>query len=121
MRRRRKARGRVFLSDVVLVSSQVVHEGLNQEVCGEVEDQAEGDGDGQRRQGFLKDGQQQQSQAQTDKDGDEASERRVPVSTRRCSFSHQDAVEDEITEAELHPSYRHMKRRLISRRDARLS
>lgn len=52
------------MSDVKLVSSQVVHKGLNQEVCGEVEDQAEGDGDGQRRQSLLKDGQQQQSQAQ---------------------------------------------------------
>lgn len=47
------------------MSGQVVHEGLNQEVCGKVEDQAEGDGDGQRWQSLLKDGQQQQSQAQT--------------------------------------------------------
>lgn len=33
-------------SDVELVLGQAVHEGLDQEVCGEVEDQAEGDGDG---------------------------------------------------------------------------
>ena len=39
-------RGRALLSDVELVGSQVVHEGLNQEVSGEVEHQAEGDGDG---------------------------------------------------------------------------
>ena len=47
------------------MSGKVVHEGLNQEVCGEVEDEAEGDGDGQCRQGFLKDGQQKQSEAET--------------------------------------------------------
>lgn len=47
------------------MSGQVVHEGLNQDVRGEVEDEAEGDGDGQRRQSLLKDGQQQQSEAQT--------------------------------------------------------
>lgn len=52
-------RGRVLVSDVKLVSRQVVHEGLNQEVSGKVEDQAKGDGDGQRWQSLLKDGQQQ--------------------------------------------------------------
>lgn len=52
-------------SDVKLVSSQVVHERLHQEVSGEVEDQAEGDGDGQSRQGLLEDGQEQQRQTQT--------------------------------------------------------
>lgn len=112
------------------MSSQVVHEGLNQEVSGEVEDQAEGDGDGQRRQSLLKDGQQQQSEAQAlrrwqtgvlqvngrcvsisetttyDKNGDEAGERRVPVSTCRRSFSNQNTVEDEIAEAEFHASCR---------------
>lgn len=46
--------------------------------------------------------------------GDEAGERRVPVSARRCSFSNQNAVEDEITEAELHPSYRHVNTPLVS-------
>lgn len=51
--------GAVLVSDVKLVSRQVVHEGLNQEVSGEVEDQAKGDGDGQRWQSLLKDGQQQ--------------------------------------------------------------
>lgn len=51
-------------SDVKLVGGQVVHEGLHQEVGGEVEDQAEGDGDGESRQGLLEDGQQQQGQAQ---------------------------------------------------------
>lgn len=52
-------------SDVELMSSQAVHEGLNHEAGGEVEDEAESDGDGQRRQGLLKDGEQQQRQAQT--------------------------------------------------------
>lgn len=63
-RKEGEGKGRGFLSDVKLVSSQVVHERLNQEVCGEVEDQAEGDGDGQCRQSLLEDGQQQQGQAQ---------------------------------------------------------
>lgn len=57
-------KGRGFPSDVKLVGGQVVHEGLHQEVGGEVEDQAEGDGDGESRQGLLEDGQQQQGQAQ---------------------------------------------------------
>lgn len=56
--------GGAFPSDVKLVGGQVVHEWLNQEVGGEVEDQAEGDGDGESRQGLLEDGQQQQGQAQ---------------------------------------------------------
>lgn len=60
----RKKRGRGFSSDVKLVGSQVVHEWLNQEVGGEVEDQAKGDGDGESWQGLLEDGQQQQGQAQ---------------------------------------------------------
>lgn len=63
-RKEGEGKGWGFLSDVKLVSSQVVHERLNQEVCGEVEDQAEGDGDGQCRQSLLEDGQQQQGQAQ---------------------------------------------------------
>lgn len=42
-----------------------------------------------------------------DKDGDKAGERCVPVSSDRCSFPNQNAVEDEIAEAELHRSYRH--------------
>lgn len=61
----KEEKGRVLLSDIKLVSSQVVHKRLDQEVSGEVEDQAEGDGDGQRRQSLLKDGQQQQRQTQT--------------------------------------------------------
>lgn len=52
-------------SDVVLMSCQAVHERLHQVVGGEVEDESEGDGDGQSRESFLKDGQQQESQAQT--------------------------------------------------------
>lgn len=53
-----KKRGRGLPSDVKLVGGQVVHEWLNQEVGGEVEDQAEGDGDGEGWQGLLEDGQQ---------------------------------------------------------------
>lgn len=41
------------------------------------------------------------------KNGDEAGERRVPVSAGRCSFSHQNTVKDEVTEAEFHASYKH--------------
>lgn len=37
--------GAGLVSDVELVSGEVVHERLNQEVGGEVEDEAEGDGD----------------------------------------------------------------------------
>lgn len=44
-------------SDVELVCGQVVHEWLNQEVSWKVEDEAEGDGNGQRRQCLFKDGQ----------------------------------------------------------------
>lgn len=58
------AKGHV-LSDIKLVSSQVVHKRLDEEVSREVEDQAKGDGDGQRWQSLLKDGQQQQRQTQT--------------------------------------------------------
>lgn len=47
------------------MSSQVVHKRLDEEVGREVEDQAKGDGDGQRWQSLLKDGQQQQRQTQT--------------------------------------------------------
>lgn len=52
------------MSDVELVSCQVVHERLHQEVGGEVEDQAKGDGDGQRWEGLPEDGQEQQGQTQ---------------------------------------------------------
>lgn len=58
------AKGHV-LSDIKLVSSQVVHKRLDEEVSREVEDQAKGDGDRQRWQSLLKDGQQQQRQTQT--------------------------------------------------------
>lgn len=54
-----------MVSDVELVIGQIVHEGLNQEVSGEVEDETEGDGDGQRGQRLPEDGQEQQGEAQT--------------------------------------------------------
>lgn len=44
---------------------QAVHEGPYQIVCGEVEDQAEGDGDGQSRQSLLENGQQEERQTQS--------------------------------------------------------
>lgn len=44
---------------------QAVHEGPNQIVRGEVEDQAEGDGDGKSRQSLLENGQQEERQAQS--------------------------------------------------------
>lgn len=43
---------------------QLVHERLNQVIGGEVEDQAEKDGDGQRGERLLEDGQEEQSQTQ---------------------------------------------------------
>lgn len=58
-----RGRGCVLLN-VELVQCQLVHEGLHQVVGGEVEDQAEEDGDGQRRQGLLEDGQEEERQAQ---------------------------------------------------------
>ena len=48
-----------------LLQRQAVRERRDHGPRGEVEDQAERDGDGQRRQGSLDDGQQQQRQAQT--------------------------------------------------------
>lgn len=59
------SRVRGFLSDVVLVGCQAVHEGANQIVCWEVEHQAEGDGDGKSRQSLLENGQQEERQAQS--------------------------------------------------------
>lgn len=43
---------------------QLVHEGLNQVICGKVEDQAEKNGDGQRGERLLEDGEEQKSQTQ---------------------------------------------------------
>lgn len=60
-----EGQGAWLLSDVELVSGQVVHERLHQEVGGEVEDQAKGDGDGQSWKSLLEDGQEQQRQTQT--------------------------------------------------------
>lgn len=54
-----------FLSDVVLVGCQAVHERANQIVCGEVEHQAEGYGDGKSRQSLLENGQQEERQTQS--------------------------------------------------------
>lgn len=56
-------RGGVLLN-VELVQRQLVHEGLHQVVCGEVEDQAEKDGDGQSGERFLEDGEEEQGQTQ---------------------------------------------------------
>lgn len=55
----------LHVSDVVLVGCQAVHERANQIVCGEVEHQAEGDGDGKRRQSLLENGQQEERQTQS--------------------------------------------------------
>lgn len=44
-------------------------------------------------------------QTQTyNQNGNKAGQCRVPISTSRCSFSHQNTVEDEISKAELHTS-----------------
>lgn len=53
------------LLNVELVQRQLVHEGLHQVVCGEVEDEAEEDGDGQSGERFLEDGEQEKSQTET--------------------------------------------------------
>lgn len=52
------------LLNVELVQSQLVHEGLDQVIGGKVEDQAEENGDGQRRERLLEDGEEEQSQTQ---------------------------------------------------------
>lgn len=52
------------LLNVELVERQPVHEGLHQVVCGEVEDQAEKNGDGQSGERFLEDGEEEQGQTQ---------------------------------------------------------
>lgn len=54
----------VVLLNVELVQRQSVHEGLHQVVCGEVEDQAEEDGDGQSGERLLEDGEEEQGQTQ---------------------------------------------------------
>lgn len=53
-----------ILLNVELVERQLVHEGLYQVVCGEVEDQAEKNGDGQRGERLLEDGEEEQGQTQ---------------------------------------------------------
>lgn len=42
--------------DVELVKGELVHEGAHQVVCGKIEDETEGDRDGQGGQSFLEDG-----------------------------------------------------------------
>lgn len=57
---------------------QIVHEGLDQEIRGEVEDQTKGDGDGESWKSLLKDGEEQQSQTQTlETDGTDGGTMRV--------------------------------------------
>ena len=46
------------------MQGQLVHERANQVVRGEVENKAEGDGDGQSREGLLKDGQEEEGETQ---------------------------------------------------------
>lgn len=55
---------RGILLNVELVERQLVHERLHQVVCGEVEDQAEKNGDGQSGERFLEDGEEEQRQTQ---------------------------------------------------------
>lgn len=55
---------RGILLNVELVECQLVHERLHQVVCGEVEDQAEKNGDGQSGERFLEDGEEEQRQTQ---------------------------------------------------------
>ena len=53
-----------LLLNVELVERKLVHEGLNQVVGGEVEDQAEKNGDGQSGECLLEDGEEEKGQAQ---------------------------------------------------------
>lgn len=89
------------LLNVELVERQFVHKGSYQVVCGEVEDQPKKYGDGERGEGFLEDGQEQESQTEADKYGHETGQRRIPVSVRR-GLSHQHTVEDEVPKSQLH-------------------
>lgn len=50
------------LLNVELVQRQLVHEGPYQVICGEIEDEAEKNGDGQSGECFLEDGEEEQSQ-----------------------------------------------------------
>lgn len=55
--------------NIELVQRQLVHEGPHQVVGGEVEDQAEKDGDGQSGQRLLEDGEEQQGQTEALQEG----------------------------------------------------
>lgn len=69
------------------------------------EEQAEGDGDGQGGQCFAPDGQQQQGQAQSDQDGHETRDCRVPVSVAG-RLAHQHWVEDKIAQTQLDSTWK---------------
>lgn len=58
-----------LLSDVELVGGQSVHERAHQVVCGEVEDESKGDGDGEGGQGLLEHGKQQEGETQALQEG----------------------------------------------------
>ena len=51
--------------DKDLFGSEVLREGGHEERCGEVEDEAKGDGNGEGWKGFFEDGQHDECQAQT--------------------------------------------------------
>lgn len=92
----------IVLLNVELVKCQFVHEGLYYVVCGEVEDQAKKNGNGQSRKRLLENGEEQQGQTQANEDGYKAGQRGVPVATGRGrGLSHQHAVEDKISKAQL--------------------
>ena len=66
----------------------------------EVEDESEGDTDGEGGQSLPEERQEHQGEAQPDQDGDEAGQGGVPVPVA-ARLAHEDAVEDKVPEAEL--------------------
>ena len=66
----------------------------------EVEDESEGDTDGEGGQSLPEERQEHQGEAQPDQDGDEAGQGGVPVPVTAC-LAHQDAIEDEVTQTQL--------------------
>ena len=60
------------------MGGQSVHERAHQVVCGEVEDESKGDGDGEGGQSLLEHSKQQEGETQANEDGDKTGQRSVP-------------------------------------------
>ena len=77
---------------------QFITERLHKFSGEEVEDESEGDADGEGGQSLPEERQEHQCEAQPDQDGNEASQGRVPVPVA-ARLTREDAVEDEVPEA----------------------